>query len=112
MSTVRADPRNAAQIITEEVASWPGVQTLSGSRGELSFRLGRRELGHLHGNRAAHFAFPRPVWSALRAQGRITPHPVFPGKEGPAARRIDTEQDVWDVIELLRLNYQRMKLSN
>jgi hypothetical protein len=108
MTTIRADTRTASRIIAEEVTSWPGVQVLSGSRGELSFRLGRRELGHLHGDRAAHFGFPKAVWGALRAQGRIAPHPVFPGKEGPAARRIDNEQDVWDVIELLRLNYQRI----
>jgi hypothetical protein len=30
---------------------------------------------------------------------------VFPGKEGPASRRIDGEEDVRDVIALLRLNY-------
>jgi glyoxylase-like metal-dependent hydrolase (beta-lactamase superfamily II) len=34
-------------------------------------------------------------------------HPVFPGKVGPAARRIEDEADVRDVIELLRLNYDR-----
>jgi hypothetical protein len=32
---------------------------------------------------------------------------VFPGKVGPAARRIETEEDVTDVIALLRLNYDR-----
>ena len=40
-------------------------------------------------------------------QGRIVHHPVFPGSEGPAARRIEDEADVRDVIELLRLNYDR-----
>ena len=35
------------------------------------------------------------------------PHPVFPDKQGPAARRIEDEDDVRDVIELLRLNYDR-----
>jgi glyoxylase-like metal-dependent hydrolase (beta-lactamase superfamily II) len=32
---------------------------------------------------------------------------VFPGKSGPAARAIADEADVRDVIELLRLNYDR-----
>jgi luciferase-like monooxygenase len=35
-------------------------------------------------------------------------HPVFPGKVGPAARRIENEADVRDVIALLRLNYDRI----
>jgi hypothetical protein len=33
---------------------------------------------------------------------------VFPDARGPAARRIKSEADVDDVIELLRLNYERM----
>ena len=69
--------------------------------------MGRRELGHLHGDHAAHFSFPKEVWEDLREQGRIIPHPVFPEARGPAARRIKTEADVQDVIELLRLNYER-----
>jgi hypothetical protein len=35
-------------------------------------------------------------------------HPVFPGKPGPTARRIEDETDVRDVIQLLRLNYDRV----
>lgn len=94
--------------IIAEVTSWPGVEAQPGDRGELSFRLGRREIGHLHGDRAAHFSFPKGVWTELRGQGRIAPHPVFPDREGPAARRIENEADVRDVIALLRLNYDRM----
>ena len=33
---------------------------------------------------------------------------MFPDKHGPAARRIDTDDDVHDVITLLRLNYDRL----
>jgi hypothetical protein len=33
---------------------------------------------------------------------------VFPGKEGPAARRIEGEADVRDVIQLLRLSYEQV----
>jgi hypothetical protein len=95
----------ASERITEEVTSWPGVEAGPGRRGEFAFRVGRREIGHLHGDHAAHFGFPKDVWSELYAQGRIVHHPVFPNREGPAARRIDGEADVLDVIALLRLNY-------
>jgi hypothetical protein len=84
-----------------------GVTAGPGRHGEFAFTVGRRPLGHLHGDRAAHFSFPKAVWAQLRAEGRITEHPVFPGKEGPAARRIETDADVEDVIALLRLNYDR-----
>jgi hypothetical protein len=97
----------ANERITEEVTSWPGVEAGPGRRGEFAFRVGGREIGHLHGDHAAHFAFPKPVWRELREQGRISPHPVFPDREGPAAGEIDNDADIRDVIELLRLNYER-----
>jgi hypothetical protein len=99
--------RTPSQHITETVLSWPGVTAGPGRRGEFAFKVGRREIGHLHGDHAAHFSFPKEVWTELFEQGRIVYHPVFPGKQGPAARRIEDEADVLDVIELLRLNYER-----
>ena len=41
------------------------------------------------------------------AEGRIVPHPVFPDSRGPAARHINGDDDVRDVIALMRLNYDR-----
>jgi hypothetical protein len=98
----------ASQQITDEVTSWPGVTAGPGKRGEFAFKLGHREIGHLHGDRSAHFNFPKDVWAQLTDQGRITEHPVFPGRVGPAARRIENQDDVEDVIALMRLNYERV----
>lgn len=97
----------AAERITAQVTSWPGVTAQAGSRGELGFRLGRRELGHLHGDRTFHAGFPKSVWHELHAQGRIDYHPVFPDTPGFGARRIATDADVEDVIAMIRLNYER-----
>lgn len=99
---------SASQQITREVTSWEGVSAGPGRRGEFAFRVGRREIGHLHGDRAAHFMLPKAIWAELFAQGRITYHPVFPDRRGPAARRIEDQADVDDVIELMRLGYQRV----
>jgi hypothetical protein len=98
----------ASEQITNEVTSWPGVEAGPGSRGEFAFSVGGRPIGHLHGDRSAHFSFPRPLWRELREQGRIEEHPIFPGREGPAARRIAGDEDVADVIALMRLNYERI----
>jgi hypothetical protein len=97
--------------ITEEVTSWPGVEAGPGRRGEFAFKVSGRELGHLHGDRSAHFNFPKEVWQQLSAAGRIADHPVFPGRVGPAARRIESQADVDDVIALMRLNYERIVAS-
>ena len=98
----------ANQRITDEVTSWPGATAAPGERGEWSFRVGRREIGHLHGDRVMHAGFPKDVWHELFDQGRIGYHPVFPGKPGFGARVIEDEDDVRDVIEMLRLNYDRV----
>lgn len=98
----------ASEQITTEVTSWPGVEAGPGRRGEFAFKVGRKEIGHLHGNHAAHFFFSKELWAELAQQGRITEHPVFPGRVGPAARRIEDDADVRDVIALMRLNYERL----
>ena len=100
--------QRASERITETVTSWAGVSAGPGRRGELAFTLRGREIGHLHSDHAAHFAFPKKVWVDLKEQGRIEDHPVFPGRQGLGARRIESESDVDDVIALLRLNYDRL----
>ena len=100
-------PQSAHERITQEVTTWPGVEAGVGERGEFGFRLGRRELGHLHGSHSLHIGFPRAVWHELHDAGRIDYHPVFPGRPGYASRRLATDEDVRDAIALLRLNYDR-----
>ena len=100
--------RTNSQTIADEVASWPGIEIDADEPGELAFKLGRREIGHLHGEHVAHFSFPKSVWNELSEQQRIEPHPVFPDKRGPASRRIESDADVRDVIALLRINYDRV----
>jgi hypothetical protein len=102
------DERTASERISEEATSWPGVEAGIGSRDEFAFRVGRREIGHLHGDHVAHFGFPKQVWAELFEQKRIDYHPVFPGRPGFGARAIESDADVSDVIELLRLNYDRV----
>jgi hypothetical protein len=102
------EDRSASERITDEVTSWPGVEAGYGRRGEWGFYVKGHEVGHLHGDHAAHFSFGKEIGTALREQGRVVDHPVFPGKNAMAARRIDDDDDVRDVIELMRLNYDRI----
>ena len=101
------DTRTASRQITETVTSWPDVEAGLGRRGQVASKLAVVRSAYLHGDHAAHFAFPEPLWVTLMEQGRSTPHPVFPTAQGPAARRIDSDEDIGEVIELMRLNYDR-----
>ncbi len=99
--------QTASEQITEQVTAWPGVRAGTGSRGEFAFTIGRRAIGHLHGDRVLHLGFPKAVWHELHAAGRIDYHPVFPGKPGYASRSLASAEDVTDAIALIRLNYER-----
>jgi hypothetical protein len=101
-----------SQRITAEVTSWPGVTAGHGRRGEWAFKVHNKEIGHLHGDHAAHFGFPKDVFDELLAAGRVVHHPVFPDRRGPAARRIEDDEDVADVIALLRRQYERVSRSS
>ncbi len=74
--------------------------------GGIEFRLGRRELGHLHGDRMADLPFPRRVRDELIAAGRAEPHHVLPDS-GWVTRRVRGPEDVEAIVELFRLSYER-----
>ena len=102
------ETRSPSRQITDTVTAWPSVEAAYGKRGEWGFYVGRREVGHLHGDRAAHFGLGRELGESLRERGMVVDHPVFPGKAAMAARRIETQEDVDEVIELMRINYDRI----
>jgi hypothetical protein len=91
--------------IASEVGSWPGVASGPHRFGGVEFRLGRRELGHIHGDRFADLPFPRRVRDELIAAGRARPHHVLP-ESGWVTAPIDPERPD-DVTGLFRMNYER-----
>jgi hypothetical protein len=93
--------------IEREVASWEGVTTAPHRFGGVEFRLGRRELGHLHGDRLADLPFVRTIRDMLVETGRARPHHVVPDS-GWVTIPLD---DADAVIELFRLSYERAKVA-
>ena len=100
--------RGTAERITGVVGSWPGVQMGPHRFGGVEFRLGRRELGHLHGDRIADLPFPRRVRDELIAAGRARPHHVLPDS-GWVTVSLGEPEDIDKVIELFRLSYERAR---
>jgi len=96
-----AEPR-----IVREISAWPNVTVAPHRFGGVEFRVGRRELGHLHGSRWADLPFPVRVRDALIAAGKAERHHVLP-ESGWVTVRIRNESDVAHVVELFRMNYDR-----
>src|SRR5262249_46035596 len=107
-AAVTDETRTPSEQITDTVTSWAGVEAGYGKRGEWGFRVQGHEVGHLHGDRAAHFAFGKDLGANLRERAMVVDHPIFPGKDAMAARGIRGQEDVDDVIELMRINYDRI----
>ncbi|HZP74001.1 MAG TPA: luciferase family protein [Gaiellaceae bacterium] len=99
-----------AERIEQEVASWDGVSTHEHRFGGVEFRLGRREIGHLHGARWADLPFQRGVRDMLVETGRAQPHHVLP-QTGWVSKHIRDDGDVAEVIELFRLSYERARIA-
>jgi hypothetical protein len=98
---------NAGRRIDEAVSSWAGVTRHSHRFGGVEFRLGRVELGHVHGDRLADLPFPKARRDELVSAGQAEPHHVLPDS-GWVSRWIRSDGDVDEVIELFRLNYDRV----
>jgi len=103
-------PGDVAERIAQEVSAWPGVTVAPHRFGGTEFRVGRRELGHLHGHHLADLPFPVAVRDRLVEAGRVEPHHVLP-ESGWVSVRIRSQHDVPAVIELFRMNYERAWLS-
>jgi hypothetical protein len=99
-----------AARIEDEVRALPGVTVHPHRFGGIEFRLGRRALGHLHGERWADIRFRKTVRDMLVQTGRADPHHVLPDT-GWVSKQIRSEQDVAEVIELFRLSWERARVD-
>lgn len=96
----------AGEQIKEAVISWPGVEAVPHRFGGVEYRYGRKEIGHVHGDRLADLPLPRRLHDELIAAGRAEPHHVLP-HTGWVSCWIQGPADVENVIELLRMQYER-----
>jgi hypothetical protein len=91
----------AYQKIHAAVSSWPGVTVHPHRFGGVEFRLGKRELGHIHGDHLVDIPFPKRVRDELIAAGRARPHHVLPDS-GWISFYLNESADVEKAIGLLR----------
>ena len=95
--------------IKKELLSWPGVTAEQHKFGGIEFRLNKREMGHIHGDRLADLPFPMKTRDNLVNSGRAFPHHVMP-QSGWVSYWIEKgEEDVEAIIGLFRLRYEQLK---
>ena len=100
---------NILESIEKEILSWPYVTAETHRFGGIEFRLNRREMGHIHGERLADLPFPMEIRNELVNSGRVSPHHVLP-KSGWVSYWINKgEEDVPAVVELFKMRYEQLK---
>lgn len=99
-----------ADIIKHELLTWDDVTVAPHRFGGIEFRVGNREIGHLHGNYQADIPFSARLRKELVAAGKASPHHLYPNS-GWVTYYIRGINDVPALIELLRLNYTRLAVS-
>jgi Family of unknown function (DUF5519) len=105
--------------IEREVLNWPGVSKASSPGGPgqgghwvppfTVYRLGHKEIGHVHHNGVADLTFPRKIHDKLISDGRARPHGA--GFPGVVSYHIREPEDVPGAVELFRMNYARAKTA-
>lgn len=96
---------DAAQKIQREVTSWPHVAAHPHRFGGTEYRIGRREIGHIHGDYLVDIPFPTRVRDEVIASGQAQPHHILPDS-GWVSVYLREATDVDRAVALLRLSYQ------
>ncbi len=96
-----------SERIREEVESWPEVEVGPGRFGSVRFTIGRRELGHLHGDSIADLPLRPEVARELVAAGDAREHRWTPPGSGWVTVELDDDDATERVIALMRTGYDR-----
>jgi hypothetical protein len=91
--------------VTDAVTSWPGVTVQPHRFGGVEYGIGKREIGHIHGDSLVDIPFPKKVRDAIVAAGRAQPHHILPDT-GWVSLYLRQEADVEQAIALLRESYE------
>lgn len=97
--------KGAQTRITDAVTSWPGVTAKPHRFGGVEYAIGKREIGHIHGDHLADIPFPKKVRDEIVAAGGAQPHHILP-ETGWVSFYLRQESDVEQAIALLRGSYE------
>lgn len=97
--------RGAGERIRTVVSALPDVSAHPHRFGGTEYRLGKRELGHTHGDSLVDLPFPTRIRDELVADGRAEPHHIMP-ESGWVSLHLRAEADVERAIELFKRSYE------
>jgi predicted DNA-binding protein (MmcQ/YjbR family) len=97
--------KGAQERITKAVTAWEGVTAHPHRFGGVEYVIGKREIGHIHGDHLVDIPFPKKVRDEIVAAGRAEPHHILP-ETGWISFYLRGEVDVEKAIALLRESFE------
>jgi hypothetical protein len=85
--------------------AWHGVEAAPHRFGGIEYRLGRREIGHVHGESLVDVPLPRRLRDELIASGGARPHHLLPDS-GWVSAPLQRTDGVGAALEILRRSYE------
>ena len=95
----------AGELIKSAVLDWQNVTAQLHRFGGTEYRVGRREIGHVHGDYLVDIPFSTRIRDELVQAGRAEPHHIYP-ETGWVSFYLNDTADVDDAIALLRYSYE------
>jgi hypothetical protein len=97
--------RGASKQIIDTLLTWNGMEAHPHRFGGTEFRIGKREIGHIHGDSLVDIPFPKKVRDEIVAAGEANPHHILP-ETGWVSFYLREEGDIERVIDLLKRSYE------
>lgn len=97
--------RDASKQIVDTLLAWDGIEAHPHRFGGTEFRIGRREIGHIHGDSLVDIPFPKKVRDEIVAAGEAQPHHILP-ETGWVSFYLKENGDVQKAIDLLKRSYE------
>jgi hypothetical protein len=102
-----------SEIIHTAMLEQPGVSAHPHRFGGTEYRLGTREIGHIHGESLVDIPFPKPVHDELISNGIVEKHHILPDS-GWISFYLRQPKDALVAVDLLKrsLEIAREQLEN
>jgi hypothetical protein len=96
--------QGAKQTVLDDLSRWEGLNVQPHRFGGTEWVMGRREIGHIHGDALVDIPFPKRVRDELVAAGEAEKHHVLP-ESGWVSVWLREPDDVPRAVRLLRRSY-------
>ncbi len=107
--------KNVKERIHNSMINCEGVSALPHRFGGTEYKLGKREIGHVHGNYLVDIPFPMKIRNEIIEKKEAVPHHVQP-ESGWVSIYIHSDEDADKAINLLLKSYnlaaEQMKKRN